>query len=104
MIHIEGIKRMNLPYYFLWDLNNMDMRVQENPKTPPHRIFHQGLIKFLIKAELGKLQKTWDQFLIQSRFEKENNSPSSQPHGNIVKNDQETPCKVVQSTTTKKGK
>jgi hypothetical protein len=95
---------MNLPYYFLRDLNKMAMRVQANPKTPPHRIFHQGLIKFLVKAELGKLQKTWDQFLIQSGFEKENHSPASQSHGNIVKPDQETPSNVDQSTTAKKGK
>ena len=71
MLHIVGIKRMNLPYYFLRDLNKMAMRVQANPKTPPHRIFHQGLIKVLVKAELGKLHKTWDQLLIQSWYEKE---------------------------------
>jgi hypothetical protein len=46
---------MNLPYYFLRDLNKMAMKVQENPKTPPHGIYHQGLIKVLIKDELGKL-------------------------------------------------
>jgi hypothetical protein len=62
------------------------------------------LIKFLVKAELGKLQKTWDQFLIQSGFEKEKHSPASQSHGNIVKPDQETPSNVGQSTTAKKGK
>jgi hypothetical protein len=95
---------MNLPYYFLWDLNKMAMRVQANPKTPPHGIFHQGLIKVLVKAELGKLQKTWDQFLIQSGYEKENHASASQSHGNIVKPDQETPANVGQSTPAKKGK
>jgi hypothetical protein len=63
-LHLSGIKRLNLPYYLLHDLKNMAMRVQENPKTPPHGIFHQGLIKFLFKANLGNLHKTWDHFLI----------------------------------------
>jgi len=78
---------MNLTYYLLQNLNKMDMRVQVNPKTPPHGIFHQGLIKLLVKAELGKLQKTWDQFLIQSRYEKENISFNSQSHENFIKLD-----------------
>ena len=82
----------------------MVMRVQANPKTPPHRIFHQGLIKVLVKDELGKLQKTCDQFLIHSEFEKENHTLVSQSNGNIVKPDQETPSNVNQSATAKKGK
>jgi len=52
---MEGIKRMNLPYYFLRDLNNMAIKVQEKPKTPLHGIYHRGLIKVLVKDELGKL-------------------------------------------------
>jgi hypothetical protein len=75
---------MNLPYYFLRDLNKMAMKIQENPKTPPHGIYHHGLIKVLIKAELGKLHKTWDQFLIQSGFEKEVHPPASQSHDKVV--------------------
>jgi hypothetical protein len=95
---------MNLPYYFLRDLNKMTMKVQDNPKTPPQGIFHQGWTKIIVKDELGKLQNTWDHFLIQSGFEKEKHSPSSQSHGNIVKPDQETPSNVDQSATAKNGK
>jgi hypothetical protein len=40
LLHLDRIKRMNLPYYLFRDLKNMAMRVQENPKTPPHIIFH----------------------------------------------------------------
>jgi hypothetical protein len=103
MLHLAGIKRTILPFYFLRDLNKMDMRVQVNPKNPPHKSFHQGLITFLVKAELGKLQKIWDQFLIQSGYEKENHAFASQSHVNIVKPDQETPASVIQSTPAKKG-
>lgn len=95
---------MNLPYYFLRDLNKMAMRVQANPKTPPHRIFHQGLIKVSANAKLGKLQKTWDQFLIQLGYEKENHASASHSHRNIVKHDKKTPTKVGQSTPARKGK
>jgi hypothetical protein len=64
LLHLPGIKRMNLPYYILRVLNKMAMRVQGNPNAPSHIIFHQGLIKVLVKAELGKLQKTWNPFFI----------------------------------------
>jgi hypothetical protein len=94
---------MNLPYYFLQDLNNMAMRVQENPKTPPHGIFHQGMIKVLFKAKLGKLQRTWDKLLIHSRFEKENHSLASQSHENIVNPDQETLSNVESIHHCKEG-
>jgi hypothetical protein len=103
LLHLAWIKRMNLPYYFLRDLNNMAMRVQVNPKIPPHSIFHQGLIKFLVKSELWKLQKTWDQFLIQLGYEKEKHASASQSHGNIVNPIQEIPSNVSQSTPTNKG-
>lgn len=104
LLHLAGIKRMNLPYYFLRDLNKMAMKVQANPKTPPHGIYHQGLIKVLVKAELGKLQKTWDQFLIQSGFEKEVHPPVAQSHDNVVKSESETPPGTSRSANAKKGK
>jgi len=43
-----------MPYYFLRELNKMAMKIQTNPKTPLHGIYHQGLIKVLIKAKLEK--------------------------------------------------
>jgi len=46
------------------------MKIQEKPKTSPNGIYHQGLIQILIKVELGKLQRKWDKFLIQSWFDK----------------------------------
>jgi hypothetical protein len=41
-----------------------------------HGIYHQGLIKVLIKEELEKRQRTWDQFLIQSGFKIEVHPPA----------------------------
>jgi hypothetical protein len=95
---------MNLPYYFLRDLNKMAMKVQANPKTPPHGIYHQGLIKVIVKAELGKLQKTWDQYLIQSGFEKKVHPPAVKSHDKVAKPEQGTSSSASQPTTSKKRK
>jgi hypothetical protein len=104
MLHLAGIKRMNLPYYFLRDLNKMAIKVQENAKTPPHRIYHQGLIKVLVKAELGKLQKTWDKFLIQSGFEKKVYPSTAKSHDKGANLEQETSSSTNRSTNAKKRK
>jgi hypothetical protein len=42
-LHMEGIKRMNRPYYFLRDLKKMAMKVQDNPKTP----FSRNLLSWI---------------------------------------------------------
>jgi hypothetical protein len=62
----------------------MDMKVQYKPKTSPHRIYHQGLIKVNVKADLGKLQKTWDQYLIQLGFEKKVHPPTTKSHDKVA--------------------
>jgi hypothetical protein len=95
---------MNLPYYFLRDLNKMDMKVQANPQTPPHIIYHQGLIKVIVKDELGKLQKTWDQYLIQLSFEKKVHPPVVKSHETVAKLEQGTSYSASQPTTSKKRK
>jgi hypothetical protein len=104
LLHLSGIKRMSLPYYFLRYLNSMAMKIQENPNTPPHGIYHQGFIKILIKSELGKLQRTWDTFLIQSGFEKEVHHPITQLHDKIVEPNQEASPSVNQPVIPRKGK
>jgi hypothetical protein len=95
---------MSLPYYFLRDLNKMAMKIQAKPKTPPHGIYHRGLIEILIKVELGKLQMTWDRFLIQSGFEKEVHPPATQLHDKIVEPDQEASPSASQPVIPMKGK
>jgi hypothetical protein len=95
---------MSLSYYLLRDLNKMAMKIQVKPKTPPHGIYHQGLIKILIKAEMGKLQRTWDQLLIQSGFEKEVHSPATQFHDKIDEPNQEASPSASRPIIPRKGK
>jgi hypothetical protein len=95
---------MSLPYYFLRDLNNMAMKIQANPKTPPHGIYHQGLIKKLIKVGLEKLQRTWDRFLIQSGFEKEVHPTAIELHDNVPEPNQEASPNASQPVIPRKGK
>ena len=47
-------------------------RVKTKPNTPPHCIYHQGLIKMVIRHQLRKLNRTWDHFLFQGGFNCEN--------------------------------
>jgi hypothetical protein len=42
LLHLAGIKRMNLPYYFLRDLNKMAMRVQATPRPLLMEFFIRG--------------------------------------------------------------
>jgi hypothetical protein len=95
---------MCLPYCFLRYLNKMAMEIQANPKTPPHGIYHQGFIKILIKLELGKLQRTWDQFLIQLGFEKEVHPHVTQLYDKVVKPNQEASPNESQPVIPRKGK
>jgi hypothetical protein len=95
---------MSLPYYFLRDINKMAMKIKANPKTPPHGIYHQGLIKILIKVKLGKIERTWDQLLIQSWFEKEVHPPTTQFHDKVVEPNQEASPNESKLVIPRKGK
>jgi len=95
---------MSLPYYFLRDLNKMAMKIQANPKTTPHSIYHQGLIKVLIKEDLEKIQRTWDRFLIHSRFEPEVHPPTQTFPDKFVEPMQGTSSSTSQPIVSRKNK
>ena len=46
----------------------MSKKIQSNPSSPPHHIFHVGLIKILVKFELDKKKKYWDTFVKEVGF------------------------------------
>jgi hypothetical protein len=46
----------------------MASKVRRNPRTPPHSIFHRGLIKLLIVNHLNKISESWDHFLSSGDF------------------------------------
>lgn len=69
--HVLGIKRLNLPYYFLKSLSKMATRVKNHPEASSHIIFHHGLVKLLITKELEKHKRSWPHFLFWSGFKVE---------------------------------
>jgi hypothetical protein len=62
------------------------------------------LIKLTVKDELGKLQKTWDQYLIQLGFENKVHPPTIKSHEKVAKHEQGTSSSAIQPTTSKKRK
>ena len=62
------------------------------------------MIKILVKVELGKLQRTWDQLLIQSEFLKESHPHVTQLHDKIVEPNQEASPNTSQPVIPRKGK
>ena len=43
----------------------MSSQVRNNVTNPHNKLFHNGLIKLLVLAELEKQGKTWDEFIYQ---------------------------------------
>jgi hypothetical protein len=65
LAHFQFNKPLNFPFYFLKSLEKMSSQVCKNLANPHNSLFHHGLIKFLVIAELKKQRKTWDEFLYQ---------------------------------------
>jgi hypothetical protein len=63
--HFQFNKHLNFPFYILKSLENMSSQVRKNVTNPQNNLFHHGLIKLLVLAELEKQGKTWDAFIYQ---------------------------------------
>jgi hypothetical protein len=61
---------MNLPYYLLKSLTQMANKIQTHPKNAQCILIHKGIIKVLFIQELNRIQTPWEQFLVESGFEK----------------------------------
>ena len=75
LMQLSGEKKMNLPYYLLKSIQKMISRVHDHQEHSVCSLFHQGLIKLLIKLliifHLKKKGKTWEGFLFESGFDVE---------------------------------
>ena len=69
LMHINGILKLNLPFYLLKILQKMVTCVQAHPEHSAHSIYHQGLIKLLLISQLNKEGQTWESFLLELGFE-----------------------------------
>jgi hypothetical protein len=65
LAHFQFNKSLDLPFYFLKNINKMSSQVQKNMANPHNSLLHHGLIKLLVIAELEKQGKTWDEFIYQ---------------------------------------
>jgi hypothetical protein len=65
LAHFQFNKPLNFPFYFLKSLEKMSSQVRKNVTNPHNNLFHHGLIKLLVLAELEKQGKTWDAFIYQ---------------------------------------
>ena len=54
LAHFEFGKLLNFPFYFWKSLGKMDSQVKKNVENPTHSLYHHGLIKMVILAELKK--------------------------------------------------
>jgi hypothetical protein len=63
--HFLFNKPLNFPFYFLKSLENMTSQVRKKLTNPHNSLFHHGLIKLLVLAELEKQGKNWDAFIYQ---------------------------------------
>ena len=68
LMHIHGSIQVNLPFYLLKSLQKMISRVQNHLEHTARSVYHQGLIKLLILAQLQKEERTWESLLTELGF------------------------------------
>ena len=68
LCHISRNKSLNLPYFLHTDLLKMSRKIQANPNSPSHLVYHSGLIKILAKSTLDRKHKSWDRFIVEEGF------------------------------------
>jgi hypothetical protein len=63
LMHLNGDKELNLPFYFLKRLTKMSKRVQNYPESAHRSLYHQGFIKILVLFALNEIEIPWKYFL-----------------------------------------
>jgi hypothetical protein len=69
MNHFTGRTPLNLPYYLYRSLKKMAYQVQEKPSKVKGKLFHHGLITFMVRELLKTRNINWDHFLFWNEFE-----------------------------------
>jgi hypothetical protein len=60
--------KLNLPFYLLKSLQKMSKFYQTQNPNPESSLFHHGLIRILVNAQLLKTRDNWQSFLVRNRF------------------------------------
>ena len=67
-MHIHGTPQVNLPFCLFKSLQKIISRVQNHPEHTACSVYHQGLIKLLILAQLQKEERTRESMLKELGF------------------------------------
>ena len=65
LAHFEFGKLLNFPFHFWKSLGRMVSQIRKNVENLTHSMYHHGLIKMIILAELKKKNQVWEQFLYE---------------------------------------
>ena len=65
LAHFEFGKLLNFSFHFQKSLGRMVSQIRKNVENPTHSMYHHGLIKMIILAELKKNNQVWEQFLYE---------------------------------------
>jgi hypothetical protein len=60
--------KLNFPFYLLKSLQKMSKFYQRQNPNPESSLFHHGLIRILVNAQLLKTRDNWQSFLFRNRF------------------------------------
>jgi hypothetical protein len=55
LVHLNGDKELNLPFYLLKILTKMSKRIQNYPESSHRSLYHKGFIKILVIVSLREL-------------------------------------------------
>ena len=67
--HLVGVKDLNLVHFLHKSLIRMLHKIQAKPSLQHWHVFHKGLIKIMVSHYLGKIGRTWDEFIRTEGFE-----------------------------------
>jgi len=67
-LHFTGKDEMNIPFYLLRSMGKMSDRVQAKSKAVDTSVFHSGLIRMLVMAELRKRNIPWEQVIVSTHM------------------------------------
>ena len=66
--HLAVVKDLNLVHFLHKSLIRMSHKIQAKPSLQHWHVLHKGLIKMLVNHYLGKVNRTWEEFIRTEGF------------------------------------
>lgn len=67
--HLAWVKDLNLVHFLHKSLIRMSHKIKAKPSLQHWHFFHKGLIKIIVSHYLGKVSRTWEEFIRTEGFE-----------------------------------